>query len=134
MSRQLLTESALLSISGGGLGWWLGKLALREWIDTTWTRYVVLDYSPGLEIFAYWAGITAATTLLFGFIPIIRILRGEINSGLSSGGCGATISRGAESLSTVLEAGQMALAIVLLGGAGVLMRSLWNIVDAEVGP
>ncbi len=133
MSRQLLTESALLAITGGGLGWWLGKLALREWIDATWTRYVVLDYSPGLEIFAYWAAITAAAAALFGFIPVVQVLRADVNGGLKSDARGVTMSRGTKRLSAALVAGQMALAIVLLAGAGVLARSLWNIVGADVG-
>lgn len=133
MSRQLFTESALLAIVGGGLGWWLAQLALRAWIDATWTRYVVLDYSPSLEIVAYWAAITAAAAALFGFIPVVQVLRADVNGGLKSDARGATISRGAKRLSAALVAGQMALAIVLLAGAGVLARSFWNIVGAEVG-
>jgi len=137
MARQLFTESAMLAIVGGGLGWWLGQLALRAWTDATWTRYLVLDYSPGVEIVAYWAALTAATAVLFGFIPTVRVLRADMNAGLKSDGLrvmmGATMSRGTKRLSAVLVAGQMALAIVLLAGAGVLARSLWNIVGAEVG-
>ncbi|HEY6344284.1 MAG TPA: FtsX-like permease family protein [Bryobacteraceae bacterium] len=133
MARQLFTESALLAIVGGSLGWWLGRLALRAWIEATWTRYVVLDYSAGPEILAYWAAITAATAALFGFIPMVRVLRADMNGGLKSDARGATMSRGTKHLSVALVAGQMALAIVLLAGAGVLARSLWNIVGAGVG-
>ncbi len=133
MSRQLFTESALLAIAGGGLGWWLGQLALRAWIGATWTRYVVLDYSIGPETVAYWAAITAGAALLFGSIPIIRALRADVNGGLKSDARGATMSRGTKRLSAALVAGQTALAIVLLAGAGVLARSLWNIVGSEVG-
>jgi predicted permease len=133
MTRQLFTESTLLAIVGGGLGWWLGQLALRAWIDATWSRYVVLDYSPGIEIVAWWAAITAATAALFGFIPIVRVLRTEVNTGLKNAARWATMSRGIKQLTAALVAGQMALAIVLLSGAGVLARSLWNIVGAEVG-
>jgi len=133
MARQLFTESALLAVVGGGLGWWLGQMALRAWIGATWTRYLVLDYSAGPGIFAYWAAITAATAALFGFIPTVRVLRADMNAGLKSDARGATMSRGTKRLSAALVAGQMALAIVLLAGAGVLARSLWNIVGAEVG-
>jgi predicted permease len=133
MARQLFTESMLLAILGGALGWWLGQLALRAWIEATSTRYVVLDYSGGPEIIAYCAGITAAAAVLFGFIPILRVLRAEMNGGLTGDARGATMSRGTRRLSGALVAGQMALAIVLLAGAGVLARSLWNIIGAAVG-
>jgi predicted permease len=133
MARQLFAESALLATVGGGLGWWLGQLALRTWIDAIWTRYVVLDYSPGLEIVAYWAAITFAATVLFGLIPTARMLRADVNGGLKSDARGATMSHGTKRLPAALVAGQMALALVLLAGAGVLARSLWNIVGAEVG-
>ena len=133
MARQLFTESALLAVVGGGLGWWVGQNALRAWIGATWTRYLVLDYSSGPEIVAYWAAVTAATAALFGFIPTVRALRTDMNAGLKSEARGATMSRGTKRLSAVLVGGQMVLAIVLLAGAGVLARSLWNIVGAEVG-
>jgi predicted permease len=56
-----------------------------------------------------------------------------VNGGLKSDARGATMSRGTKRLSAALVAGQTSLAIVLLAGAGVLARSLWNIVDSEVG-
>lgn len=133
MARQLFTESALLAMVAGALGWWLGQIALRAWIGATWTRYLVLDYSPGVGIVAYCAAITAATAALFGFIPTVRVLRADLSGGLKSEARGATMNRGTKRLSAALVAGQMALAIVLLAAAGVLARSLWNVVGAEVG-
>jgi predicted permease len=133
MARQLFAESAMLAIVSGGLGWWLGELALRAWINGTWTKYLVLDYSAGVENVAYWAAITAAAAALFGIIPMVRVLRADVNGGLKSETRGTTLSRANKHLSAALVAGQMALAIVLLAGAGVLARSLWNIVGAEIG-
>ncbi len=94
ISRLLFTESALLAIAGGGLGWCLAQWALRAWIETTWTRYVVLDYSGGPGIVAYWAAITAVAAVLFGVIPTLRVLCADVNGGPKSDARGATMSRG----------------------------------------
>jgi putative ABC transport system permease protein len=133
LMRQIFTENLLLSALGGVLGWWLAQLAIRTWINATHSRYVVLDYTIGLGSVAYALAITLAAALLFSIIPILRTVRMDVNTALKGDGRGATFSRGAKHLSAILVAGQMTLAIVLLGGAGVLARSLWNIVGAQLG-
>jgi putative ABC transport system permease protein len=131
--RQIFTENLLLAAMGGVTGWWLAQLAIRTWINATWSQYVVLDYTTGLGRVAYALAITLAAALLFSFIPILRTVRIDVNAALKGDARGATFSRGAKHLSAALVAGQMTLAMVLLAGAGVLARSLWNIVGAQLG-
>jgi putative ABC transport system permease protein len=131
--RQIFTENLLLAAMGGVIGWWLGQFAIRTWINATWSQYVVLDYTNGSGRVTYALAITLAAALLFSFIPVMRTVRMDVNRALKGDARGATFSRGAKHLSTALVAGQMTLAIVLMGGAGVLARSLWNIVGAQLG-
>jgi predicted permease len=133
MVRQIFAECLLLAAAGGFLSWWLAKWALQAWAAATSTRYVVLDYTVGPSTVFYLAMITLAAALLIGSIPAIKAVVLDVNGVLKSEARGVTVSRGTKRLSAALVAGQMALAVVLLAGAGVLTRSLWNIVSAETG-
>jgi putative ABC transport system permease protein len=133
MVRQIFTESLLVAAAGGAIGWWLAKWGVRIWADATWSRYVVLDYSAGAGSIEYLVGITLAAALLFGLIPVVKNLRPDVNNSLQGDGRNGTVGRNVKRFASVLITGQMTLAIVLLAGAGVLARSLWNIVGAKVG-
>lgn len=131
--RQIFGESLLVAAAGGAIGWWLARWGVRVWADATWSQYVVLDYSSDAGTIEYLLGITLAAALLFGLLPVARNLRPASNVSLQGDGRGATIGHGVKRIASVLVAGQMTLAVVLLAGAGVLARSLWNIVGANVG-
>ncbi|MFQ5744452.1 MAG: ABC transporter permease [Acidobacteriota bacterium] len=133
--RQLLTESLLLAIAGGALG-----LLLADWA----VQFLVAS-SPGEvtrlgeQISIDWrmVGFTLVTSLvtgvLFGLIPALRTSRSDLHEALKEGGSAwAAGFRGLPVRSTLVVA-QVALALVLLIGAGLLIRSLAGLMDIEPG-
>lgn len=133
MVRRILTESLLLAGASGALGWWIATWSVRTWAAATASRYQVLDYALDDGTLTYLIAISIATALLCAVAPIGCLLRFEVNGTLNRGARTATQGRRSKGLSTALVAGQMALAIVLLSGAGVVVRSLLTIVDAPTG-
>jgi putative ABC transport system permease protein len=133
--RQLLIESVVLSCFGGMFGWWIAKWGVRAYqlAMARKASWLVLDYSMDGRVLAYLMAISVATGVLFGIAPALRLSRLNINAVLKDGGRGVTTSRGGRHLSTVLVAGEMALAIVLLAGAGVMLRSFLKIHSAKMG-
>ncbi len=126
MARHIFTESLMLAIAGGLLGWGLATWGIDVWANATRTPYVVLDYSSHFNTLPYLAMVTIGAALLFGLAPAYKALRVQMGGAQSTG-------RRAKRLSSALVAVQMALAIVLLSGAGILARSLWNIVGSDTG-
>ena len=140
--RQFVIESLMLSAAGGFVGWWMAKWGVRTYtvfasgsglspdIRGTWFDNV-LDYSPDFRVFAYLAAISIGTGLLFGLAPARRLSKLDVNAALKDGRGGSRGHGGR--LSGLLVALEMALAIVLLAGAGVMIRSFWNVYTADVG-
>jgi len=73
------------------------------------------------------------TGLLFGLVPALRLSKLDINEALKDGGRGATAGGAATRLSAWLVMGEMALAVILLAGAGVMIRSYLTIHNADIG-
>jgi putative ABC transport system permease protein len=133
MMRQIFTESLMLASVAGVLGWWIAKWGVRTWAVETASIYQILDYRLDSGTLAYLLAISLATAILFSLAPMGRVLQPGVRSGLKSDAPGVTQGVRGKHLAAVLVAGQMALAIVLLSGAGVLVRSVMNIVNANTG-
>ncbi len=133
MVRQILVENLMLAGVAGALGWWIAQWGVRTWAVETASRYQVLDYAVDSGTLAYLVAISAAAAIFVSLAPIVRVLHLSVNSALKSDARGVTQGMRGKHLAAVLVAGQMALAIVLLSGAGVLARSLWNVVSARTG-
>jgi predicted permease len=127
--RQLLTESVVLSLIGGALG-----LLLAEW-GTRVGMGALPEALPRSEEIRINAPVLLFTILLsalvgifFGLVPAFRTARPDLNDALKEGGRGIKVGhRGAQSVLIIAE---IALALVLLSGAGLLLRSvaaLWNV-------
>jgi putative ABC transport system permease protein len=126
--RQLLTESIVLSLAGGIFGLILGSIAVRVLLAVnpgnvprigTDASYVALDW----HVLAFTLGLSLLTGVLFGLIPALQASRSDLSSTLkeSSGRSGTGLRQNkARSLLVVSE---MMLAVVLLIGAGLLIRS-----------
>jgi predicted permease len=137
--RQLLIESVMLSGLGGFLGWWIAKWGVRTYelaMDRK-SSWLVVDYTMDHRVLAYLIAISIGTGILFGLAPALRLSKLDINAGLKDGGRGSVSGAGGggrvKHLSTLLVTGEMALAIVLLAGAGVMIRSYLKIHTADIG-
>ncbi len=133
MMRQIFVESLTLTSVAAVLGWWITKWGVRTWAVETASIYQILDYTLDSGTLTYLVAISLAAAILFSLAPMGRVLQIGVNSALKSEAPGVTPGVRGKRLAAVLVAGQMALAIVLLSGAGVLVRSLMNIVSADTG-
>jgi len=133
--RQLLIKSVMLSGLGGFLGWWIAKWGVRSYgvAMANKSSWLVIDYSMDQRVLAYLIAISIGTGLLFGLAPALRLSSLDVNASLKDGARGATGGGHGKHLSALLVIGEMALAVVLLAGAGVMIRSYLKIHTADVG-
>jgi putative ABC transport system permease protein len=133
--RQLLLESIVLGAIGGGLGLFLARIAMAA-IDAGiqdpgkpyWITFT-LDY----VVFGYVAGICVLTGLLFGLAPALQVSRTNVNDVLKDGGRGSVGSRRARWFTGSMVVVELALTIVLLAGAGLMLRSFTKLYTLDVG-
>ena len=132
--RQLLTESTLLALAGGAAGVLLATLglaALRGLARTALPPYAELSLDPGALLFT---GLLALVTgLAFGVAPAVAVSRANPQGTLREEARGASESRRSRRLRGLLVAGQIALCVSLLAGAGLLVRSLVALTSAPLG-
>jgi predicted permease len=133
MSRLLVLESAIVITAAVVPAWNLTRWGMAQWAALAASRYQVVDYSVTTGTLAYLAVVSAAAGVLLSVAPVARVLQLSAGGALQGEARGATHARGTRRLVTTLVSGQMALAIVLLAGAGVLIRSFTNIVGADTG-
>ncbi len=133
--RQLLTESLLLSLTGGVLGLLLARWGidgLMSFAGGHVPRASEIRMDSGVVLFALL--LSVATGVAFGLLPALSAARGSVRGALEgSGGRGGTDSRGALSLRRGLVVGEITLAVALLVGAGLLLRSFWRLTHADPG-
>jgi putative ABC transport system permease protein len=134
LARQLSTESFVLALSGATVGLLLawGSLRLLASIGTAGLPAMVpIRIEPRVLLFA--AALSVVTTLLFGIAPIVQTLRGSLFDSLREGSVNASASRRSRGLRGGLVGFQMALAVVLLLGAGLMIRSLDALFRVDLG-
>jgi putative ABC transport system permease protein len=135
--RQLLTESVLLSLAGGVAGlfvayWGVSALvtALPE------SQLNALPFLKSLRIdkniLAFSFGLSFLTGMVFGLAPAIQSSRFDLNEVLKEGGRNMSAGAG-HRLRSALVMSEIALAVVLLVGAGLMMKSLLRLLQANVG-
>jgi predicted permease len=127
--RQLLTESVMLGIAGGGMGLLLAKRGTHAILQA------LPDSLPRTEeigidghVLAYTLGVSILTGIVFGLVPALKTMRRDMHETLKEGGRGSSGAR--HRTQRVFVAVEMAMAVVLLVGAGLMIRSLaalWGI-------
>jgi putative ABC transport system permease protein len=135
MVRQLLSESALLAISGAILGGFLASGLshfLIAFISTP-DNPIFLEIRTDWRVLGFAAGLAILTTVLFGLAPALRSGSVPPGSVLKSGGRGMSAGRERFRLQRILVAAQVALSVVLLAGALLFARSLQNLMTRNLG-
>jgi putative ABC transport system permease protein len=132
--RQMLTESVLLALIGGICG-----LALAYWgtsvivklapVDIPRVREISLDW----RVFTFTLAISIVTGVLFGLAPALASIRPDLNSVLRGSGRGNTGSLGRSRMRDLLVVSEIACCVVLLAGAGLLIRSFLNLERVNPG-
>ena len=124
LARELLLESTLLGVAGGALGLGLAYAGLRALVALELARLPrVQEISIDLPALAFTLGISLAAGLLFGLVPVFQYARPQLAAGLRGGGRSLTGSRERHRIRSVLVAVQVALALVLSVGSGLMIRT-----------
>jgi predicted permease len=138
--RQLLTESVLLSALGGAFGiffaYW-GAHLIVAFVSSNQTRPLAFTLGVDMRILAFTMAVSLITGVLFGIAPAFRSARIDLTPALKEGfGVSPSVTRAAGrwlSAGNALVVAQVALAIVVLVGAGLLVRTLKNLRTIDVG-
>jgi len=133
--RQLLTESVLIACLGGTLGVLLGyglMRALKTWIPQFYLPSEA-DVQMDARVLLFTAGIILLTGILFGIAPAWHAVRSDLAGSLKEGGRAATTGVGRSRLRSALVVVEVALAFVLLSGAGLLIRSFYQLQQVDPG-
>jgi putative ABC transport system permease protein len=132
--RQMLTESLLLAAIAGAVG-----LALSMWATQFLASLVPAGIAPlaGSSLdgraFLFTAAVTILTGVLFGVIPSLRVSNLDLATSLKHGGGRSGVGSSGQRLRNVLVVSEIALAIVLLAGAALMIRSFENLIHLDPG-
>jgi predicted permease len=129
-----VTESFALAAAGGAIGVGLAYAGIRLIAAhgaAGLPALAPLRVEPSMLLFA--GGLSLVTTLLFGFAPALQTLRLSLSDALREGSGGASAGRRRQGLRTALASVQMALAVMLLLGAGLMVRTLDALMRVDLG-
>jgi predicted permease len=134
LTGQFLSESLLLALMGGALGvliaWWGGQLLLT--LVQTGPDPLPIQVGPNARVLLFTFGLSLVTGVVFGLVPALRMTRVDLGPSLREGK-GTARSQTRSRLGQVLVAGQVALALFLMIGAGLFVRTLQKLEQTGAG-
>ncbi|HEY4305294.1 MAG TPA: ABC transporter permease [Gemmatimonadaceae bacterium] len=132
LARQLLTESVLVASAGGAAGLLMAQLLVRGMLAYEGN---VLPRAGGIAISApvlvFALGVTIGTGLLIGVLPALQVGQSDLRAGVTAGGRGTAVGR--SSMRRGLVIAEVAFAVLLLIGAGLLVRSFRALLSENAG-
>jgi putative ABC transport system permease protein len=135
LTRQLLTESVLLALTGGatglGLGWLL--IAAAPGIVPPSTIPVSAPIRLSGMVILFTLGISLLTGILFGLVPALAATRPDVQESLKDSSRGSTAGRGRRRFRQIMVTVEVALALMLVASAGLMIESLQKLSAVEVG-
>lgn len=132
--RQLLTESLLLSCMGGGLGlllalWGIDLLIAASPAEIPLLTEIALDS----RVLAFALIVSILTGLVFGIVPALAASKLNVNESLKEGGRSSTQGTRGNRVRSFLVVSEVALSLVLLAGAGLLVKSFLRLLQTDLG-
>jgi putative ABC transport system permease protein len=132
--RQLLIESLLLALAGGGLGlllamWGVDLLVAASPADIPRVQQVGLD----ARVLAFTLALSALTGIIFGLVPALHASKPDLNDALKDGSRGSTESLRRNRVRSFLVVAEVALSLMLLIGAGLLLKSFMRLLQTDAG-
>ncbi len=133
--RQLLVESVLLACVAGVVGLGLAYGGVR-WFDANTQDigkpyWMVFTMDPA--VFLFFAAVCLATGIVFGLAPALYVSRTSVNDVMKDGGRAGSAGMRARRWTTALIVAELTLTLVLLSGAGLMMRSFMNLYRMDIG-
>ena len=132
--RGLLVEGLLISIAGAAIGFTLaygGVNVLRAWLPASVPR--VASIAIDLRVLAAAVGAAVLTGIVFGIVPALQLGGIDLNAVIREGGRSSTAGKGAQRLRNALVVAEVAIAVVLLVGAGLFTGSFVQLVRVDPG-
>ena len=132
--RQLLTESAMLSLAGAAIGLTLSHWGLKTLVAMSPAEIPdLLQIGLDVRVLLFTLGIALVTGLLFGVVPALQTSRQNLRETLHESGTRATSGIGSRRLRGALVIAEVAFSLVLLIGAALLLRSFGELRDIDPG-
>ncbi|MGH8629557.1 MAG: ABC transporter permease, partial [Burkholderiales bacterium] len=130
--RQLLTESLLLAVLGGGVGLLLAVWGVAALASVSVPGIPRLgDVQVDATVLGFVALLSVLTGILFGLVPALQAARPDVNASLKEGGRGDAGSLGRHRFRSALVVAEVALSLVLLIGAGLMIRSIHRLANLQ---
>jgi putative ABC transport system permease protein len=126
--RMLLNESLLLSLAGGALG-----LLIAKWGNSYLAAFFTLDMPLDFRVVGFTFAVSAVTGAIFGSIPAWLASRADVNTTLKQSSRGTSADRSRHRLRHGLIVVELALALILLTGAGYFIRGIQRLTHRELG-
>ena len=134
LARQLLTESVLLAVVGGALGLLLAVWGVPALLAINPAGLPSAEGTrPDLLVLAFTLAVAVLAGVLFGLMPALQMSRADVHESLKEGGRGAVGERRSLAVRRGLVVTTVALALTLLAGAGLLIRSFSRLVGVDPG-
>jgi putative ABC transport system permease protein len=134
MVRQLLTEGLVLAVASALAGLALAAIGVRglaAWNPADIPR--VADAAIDWRVLLFTGGVAIVTTVLFSVAPAARLLRTDMSESMKEGSANATVGGSRRRFNAALVVAQVALSLVLLVGAGLMLRTLWSLQRLDLG-
>jgi predicted permease len=133
--RQLLIESVVLGFMGGAIGLGLAVIGVRLFdravAGTGKPYWITFTFDP--VVFAFLAAVCLATGVLFGLAPALQVTKTNVNEVLKEGGRGTAGGRRGRFMTGTMVVMELALTLVLLVGAGLMVRSFLKVYTLDLG-
>jgi putative ABC transport system permease protein len=134
MLQQFITEGVVLSVLGGAIGVWfatagVGALLAANPESIPRAGEITVD----LTVLGFTLGLALVTGVLVGIAPLLHLSQRSMNISLREGGSRTTAGTAKARMRGALVIAEVAMAVVLVVGAGLLLRSFWNLMNVDAG-